>query len=66
MAEQVAKVTIDNKPKEEPVATRRPKEQAKMTDAEINEGLSKYSLLITMQSFWKICKVPLIVSLKEE
>lgn len=51
MAEQVAKVTIDNKPKEEPVATRRPKEQAKMTDAEINEGLSKYSLLITMQSF---------------
>lgn len=38
--DQVAKVTIDSKQKEEPVATRRPKEQAKMTDAEINDGLS--------------------------
>ncbi|WAR26833.1 hypothetical protein MAR_012537, partial [Mya arenaria] len=36
----VAKVTIDEKPKEEPVATRRPKEQQhKMTDSEINDGL---------------------------
>ena len=33
---------VEAKEKEEPVATRRPKEQAKMSDAEINEGLRQY------------------------
>jgi hypothetical protein len=41
--EDVAKIKVDKKEKEEPVATRRPKEQAKMTDFEINEGLRKYN-----------------------
>lgn len=43
VTEQVANVTVDKKPKEEPVATRRQKDQPKMSDAEINEGLRKLS-----------------------
>ncbi|XP_045167166.2 uncharacterized protein LOC123530454 [Mercenaria mercenaria] len=42
--EEVAKIKVDTKEKkEEPVATRRPKEQPKMTDTEINEALRKLS-----------------------
>ncbi|XP_052279299.1 serine/threonine-protein kinase PAK 1-like isoform X2 [Dreissena polymorpha] len=41
VTDEVAKVTVEEKPKEEPVATRRQKEQPKMSDAEINEGLKK-------------------------
>lgn len=37
----VAKVNVDEKQKEEPVATRRPKEKKAMSDNEINDGLRK-------------------------
>jgi hypothetical protein len=44
----VAKINVDeDSKKEEPVATRRPREQTKMTDDEINEGLRKLLFKIT-------------------
>ncbi|KAL4226104.1 P21-Rho-binding domain [Mactra antiquata] len=44
VTEKVNEVTIkEQEKKEEPVATRRPKEQPKMSDAQINDGLRKLS-----------------------
>ena len=44
--EEVAKINVDDDDKkEEHVAMRRPREQTKMTDDEINEGLRKLNML---------------------